>query len=159
MIKFILLVSITSLITAYGAEYIFGIKPCILCIYERVPYMIIAVLSAGSLLFKKNLLPLIMMIFIASSTLSFYHVGVEQHIFEATDECANKLKPATSIEELKKQLEANERSSCAEPEFRFLSISFAGWNLLLSIFMSFISIVEIRKCKKNYQEVSQKISS
>ncbi|KKB96054.1 Disulfide bond formation protein DsbB, partial [Candidatus Arcanobacter lacustris] len=71
MIRFILLVSVTSLIIAYGAEYIFGIKPCILCIYERIPYMVVAVLSIASLLFKRNLLPLIIVIFIASSALAF----------------------------------------------------------------------------------------
>lgn len=158
MIRFILLVSVTSLIIAYGAEYIFGIKPCILCIYERIPYMVVAVLSIASLLFKRNLLPLIIVIFIASSALAFYHVGVERHIFEATYACTNKLQPVTNIEELRKQLEDNPRPSCADPEFSFLSISFAGWNLLLSVFMGFISIMGMRKCKKNYQEVSQKIN-
>ena len=158
ILSIILLVSITSLAVAYIAEYVFGYKPCILCLYERVVYMLTIILSLLSLMSKRSFLPVIFMVFIGSSILSFYHVGIEQHIFEETSRCKDELPAPTSIEQLRSQLETS-RPSCASPEITFLSISFAGWNLILSIFMSIISFKGLRKClRKNsqdYQEMLQ----
>ena len=40
LIKFIFLVSIIALVSAFFIEYILGHQPCNLCILERIPYLL-----------------------------------------------------------------------------------------------------------------------
>ena len=42
-------VSATALANAYIAEYGFGLEPCILCLYQRVPYAVAGVLGLAAL--------------------------------------------------------------------------------------------------------------
>ena len=41
----ILLASSAVLITALAAQHLFGLEPCALCIYQRVPYVITAMVA------------------------------------------------------------------------------------------------------------------
>ena len=40
LIKFIFLVSIIALVSAFFIEYILGHQPCNLCVLERIPYLL-----------------------------------------------------------------------------------------------------------------------
>jgi disulfide bond formation protein DsbB len=137
-LSIILFISAASLGVAYMAEHVFELKPCILCLYERIPYFAAALLSILALVSKKTKLVtiLLLMTFMCGAALSFYHVGVEQHIFAGTDACNGDTKAASSIEELKAQLYSQKAPSCSEAAFTFLSISFAGWNFILSLILS-----------------------
>ena len=46
----ILAASIGALIIAYTAELAFGIEPCILCLYQRIPYALAGALAVAALL-------------------------------------------------------------------------------------------------------------
>ena len=43
----ILAVSIGSLAMAFAAQYLFGLDPCILCLYQRIPYAVTVVLAVS----------------------------------------------------------------------------------------------------------------
>ena len=59
--KIILTLSFFSLIAALYVEYILGFKPCILCIYQRIPYAIAILISLSAFLIGyRNILLIIL---------------------------------------------------------------------------------------------------
>ena len=79
----ILLICIVSLLSAVYIEYVLNIRPCTLCLYQRVPYIISIFICFFGYNYYKNLywLILLIMVFIIRSFLSGYHVGIENNIF------------------------------------------------------------------------------
>jgi disulfide bond formation protein DsbB len=142
----ILFISLMALVFAYVGQYVFGLKPCILCLYERIPYMLGAVLAMVGIVYKKKFSILFLLIFISSTLLAAYHVAVERHIVTSKS-CGNNLNLAINIEELRKQLITQEQPSCDKVDFTFLGISLAGWNVLLSLLLSVSIIIGIRNDK------------
>ncbi len=82
----IALISAFSLTAAFIAQYGFGLQPCILCLYQRIPFAVTLILSlAGLALHKREKLDARLVIavcaaaFAANAVIASYHVGVEQH--------------------------------------------------------------------------------
>lgn len=84
VLSLIALVSAFSLAAAYIAEFGFGLEPCILCLYQRIPFAIALILAvAGLALFRMPLvghvaIGLSGLAFLINSAIAFYHTGVEQ---------------------------------------------------------------------------------
>ena len=78
------LASCLVLATAYAFEYLANLQPCVLCIYQRIPYLIAIVFTFLGLSYLKNLIWLyaLLITFFISFTLSGYHLGIEQEIFK-----------------------------------------------------------------------------
>tara|TARA_Y100001970_G_C14210093_1_gene846369 strand:- start:1376 stop:1855 length:480 start_codon:yes stop_codon:yes gene_type:complete len=148
----ILAFSILSLTIAYFIQYVLGHKPCNLCLIERIPYISSIVLISLIFIFKKfeRLLAIIILLFfIFGSLISFYHVGIEQGFFEESMVCNLKnMGTELSKEQLLKQLE-NVPISCKEVTFRFLGLSLATINTIISIFLSGTMIKVIKNYGKN----------
>ena len=120
-IKFIFLVSIIALVSAFFIEYILGHQPCNLCILERIPYLlaiILVLLNYKFIQFKKFFVLLLAIIFLAGTILSLYHLGIEQGFIEESLVC--DLKSGSNLlskEEILKQLQ--EKSiSCKDVTFK-----------------------------------------
>lgn len=129
---------------AYISEYIFELLPCFLCIYERVPYAIALLLGLLGWVkpkaFPETLILLLFCSFLSGSALSFYHAGVEHHIFSSLEICDGKNNSlnAKTVEELQESLNSTPVVRCDEVPFRFLSLSMTEYNLFLSLVMSAI---------------------
>ena len=80
----IFLISLLSLIIALYIEYVMGIKPCKLCLYQRIPYLILLFISILGYIYNKMSLwiYLSILVFFLSAIVSGYHVGIENGIFE-----------------------------------------------------------------------------
>ena len=145
----ILAFSILSLSIAYFIQYVLGHKPCNLCIIERIPY--IATIVLISLIFivnkyEKMISSVILVFFIFGAVVSFYHFGIEQGFFSESLICElNNDKPLNK-EELLSQLKKGETISCKEVTFRFLGLSLATINTIISVMLSGIMV----KIIKNY---------
>ena len=90
----IALLSILTLISAVYIEYVLDIKPCKLCLYQRIPYIIAIFLCFFGYGNFKNLLwgYLLILTFVISLILSGYHAGIENDIFQEFSGCsANNL--------------------------------------------------------------------
>ena len=148
----ILVFSILSLSIAYFIQYVLGHKPCNLCIIERIPY--IAAIILISLIFilnryQKIISSLILIFFIFGAVVSFYHFGIEQGFFNETLVCNLGNSGANlSKEQLLKQL-GNAPISCKEVTFRFLGLSLATINTIISIILSGIMIRVIKNYGQN----------
>ena len=105
--KVIFFVSLISIISAYFIEYILGHQPCNLCLIERIPYGLSIMIIMAIFLIRKNqkfLVMLLILTFIFSFAISFYHFGIEQGFFQESSVCG--VKGSTEMvtkEELLKQ--------------------------------------------------------
>ena len=148
----ILAFSILSLSIAYFIQYVLGHKPCNLCIIERIPY--IAAIILISLIFILNsyhkiISSLILIFFIFGTVVSFYHFGIEQGFFSESLVCDLGNSQPINKEELLNQLKKAEIVSCKDVTFRFLGLSLATINTIISIILSGIMIKVIKNYGKN----------
>lgn len=151
---FLLMISISllSLAFAYFVEYILGHEPCILCLYQRIPYFIIAVVSTiaiGAKKFYKYALLLIAVSIASNIALAGYHFGVEQGVFEATDKCAGRVDfaKAHSLEELKTLIYSAPLARCDQVNFLIFGTSMTAWNFLFNILLLGILLLVRREEK------------
>ena len=146
----ILAFSMLSLAIAYYIQYGLGHKPCNLCLIERIPYISTIILIPVIFLinaFKKLIASILMLFFVFGAIVSFYHFGIEQGFFSESLVCVlDNNNNNLSKEDLLKQLENKTAISCREVTFRFLGLSLATINTVISILLSGIMI----KVIKNY---------
>ncbi len=148
----ILAFCILSLSIAYFIQYVLGHKPCNLCIIERIPY--IAAIILISLIFilnryQKIISSLILVFFIFGAVVSFYHYGIEQGFFSESLVCDLGSSRPLNKEELLNQLKKTEIVSCKDVTFRFLGLSLATINTVISLILSGIMIKVIKNYGKN----------
>ena len=131
------------LVSAFIIEHKLGHQPCKLCIYERIPYFLSALLITKFFFissYEKPTLLILSLVFIASSVLAFYHFGIEQGFFEESFPCTTEnLSETLTKAELLEQLKQN-TISCKEVSFRLFGFSLAAINTIFSIFLSAIFI-------------------
>jgi disulfide bond formation protein DsbB len=130
--------SIALLGGAYYFQYVVGLAPCDMCLWQRYPHML-------AILFGLITLPLlqaprialafalvaILALFVTSG-IGFFHAGVEQHWWQGPQACSGRIPAGLSVEELKKFLLGARMVRCDEIPWQLLGISMAGWNAILS---------------------------
>ena len=148
----ILFIILGALVSAFIIEYGLGHKPCNLCIYERVPYIISIFLILELLFIKKHIkttLLLLSFVFIVSTVLAFYHFGIEQGFFSETFLCENKnLSEAISKEQLLEELKQS-AISCKDVSFKVIGLSLASINTIFSLILSVIFLSLYKSYGKN----------
>ena len=148
----LLIASAAALAAALAAEHAFGLDPCILCIYQRWPYVIVMALAAGALAARRaprlraGLVALCGVAFLAGAGLGGFHVGVEQHWWEGTDNCApgeamGSSDPAALLEALRQ----TEVVRCDEVAWSLFGISIAGYNTLIAGALAAVSLLASRR--------------
>ena len=150
-LKIIFLFSFIALISAFFIEYVLGHQPCNLCLIERVPYMLSIIIIVTNFLIKKNqrfLVLLLIITFVFSFTISFYHYGIEQGFFQESSVCGVKnLSESITKEDLLKQL-SEKTISCRDVTFRIFGLSLTSINIVISL----IFIITLLKIFKNYEK-------
>jgi len=134
-----LLLPVALLGGAIGSQYLGGLHPCEMCYWQRWPHalaILLALIAFTAPAQSRNarVLTLLAALAIAvSGAIGVYHAGVEAKIFEGFTQCTATVKPGLSTAELLKQLTHAPLVRCDEVQFRFLGISLAGWNAILSL--------------------------
>ncbi|MCW5698545.1 MAG: disulfide bond formation protein B [Rhodospirillales bacterium] len=142
--------AVGALASAFVGEYVFGLEPCVLCLYERVPYGIVAVLAGLAILVRARdgsqawLVAGCGLVFLAGAALAFYHVGVEQHWWAGFSGCSGTLPQNLTIEDFRASLAEAPRKSCDDVDWRLFGISLAGYNVLVSVALATISFLGAR---------------
>ena len=150
-LNFILLLCLISIISAYFIEYVLGHQPCNLCLIERIPYglgLILIILNYFLIKNERFIILLLILIFIFSLILSFYHFGIEQGFFEESAVCG--LENALSVitkEELLEQLQVK-TVSCKDVTFRIFGFSLTAFNMIISL----ILVIFLTNFFKNYEK-------
>ena len=145
----IFLISIISLLSAVFIENVLEQSPCRLCLYQRIPYLISIFICFFGFNYYKNFLwmYLLLILFIISTILSGYHVGIENGIFEEFSGCTSENINITNKLDLLNNLKKT-MPSCKNVDFKLFGLSLATINLITSLIISTISITII-KYEKN----------
>tara|TARA_Y100000590_G_scaffold415502_1_gene513316 strand:+ start:625 stop:1104 length:480 start_codon:yes stop_codon:yes gene_type:complete len=145
----IFLLCVISLISAVYIEYILEQTPCKLCIYQRVPYLFgIFVCFFGYNYFKNFFwLYTLLTIFMLSSILSGYHMGIENNIFNEFSGCTNANLNITNKSDLLDSLKKSVMG-CKNVNFSIFGLSLATINFIVSLMISIISYLML-KYEKN----------
>ena len=150
-INLILIFSILSILFAFYVEYILGHKPCNLCLFQRLPYILIIFLIVLLLIFRnfeRLIFLFLSIIFLSGAFLALYHVGIEQGVFSESFVCKGDDNDGTlNKEEILKQLKIRQ-ISCKDVTFTILGVSLATINTFVSTILAIITFKIFIKYEK-----------
>ena len=133
------LISLFALISAYFIEYVLGHQPCNLCLIERIPYMgalIIIIINYKFNHLEKYLILLLVFIFLTSTLISLYHLGIEQGFITESLVCdLENSSKILSKEEILQQLQ-QKTVSCKEVTFKIFGFSLTTLNIIISLLIT-----------------------
>ena len=143
-------VSFFSLAAALYIEYVLGFKPCILCLYQRIPYTLALIISLIALFYnnKNILLKFLVLTFISSILISGYHVSIENGIIEPIFSCTGENTYIIDKEEILKSLKDNTQVDCKDVNFSLFGISLATLNFINSFVFTMIIVYILKYAKK-----------
>ena len=150
-LKIIFFISLISIISAYFIEYVLGFQPCNLCLIQRIPYglgLILIILNYSLVKNERFIILMLILIFVFSLIISFYHFGIEQGFFEESTVCG--LKNASNLiskDEILEQLQTK-TISCKDVTFRIFGFSLTVFNMIISL----ILIIYLTNFFKNYEK-------
>lgn len=134
------IVSVGALVVALGAEYFGGLRPCVLCEYQRYAYAVallcaLAGLGAGlRSALGRWAVALAGLGLLSGAAIAFYHVGVEQHWWVGTEACrAAGFDPNITAAQLSEELHSQDFAPCDRVAWSLFGISMAGYNFLVSL--------------------------
>ncbi|NWH07587.1 MAG: disulfide bond formation protein B [Alphaproteobacteria bacterium] len=139
-----------TLAGAFVFQFGFGIEPCALCYQQRYAYyaaLPLALVLAGLAAREETpglwlviLFALCALGFVANAALGVYHAGVEWHWWPGPVTCASG---ATGLDgeqgSLWDAIGAARVVRCDEAAWRFLGLSLAGYNVLISLGLATIA--------------------
>lgn len=152
------LASVVALATALGSQYIGGLAPCELCLWQRAPYGAAIVVGLTALLWFRGrhervvLTLVLVLLFGAGMLVAAYHAGVEQHWIAGPSACTGNasLDAAKTLEDLRKQLLATPVVRCDEIPWSLFGVSIAGWNALASLVLAvYCALAAVRQVRDN----------
>jgi disulfide bond formation protein DsbB len=148
-----LLIASATILSALAFEHVGGYLPCPLCLRQRTPYYVgIPVMAAAALgvwrgaprLVLVGLFAMFAALMVYNAGLGAYHSGVEWGIWEGPESCAPSVGPAASLEDVLNRVQNTVAPSCTEATWRFLGLSFAGWNTLISSLLAVLGMIGAR---------------
>ena len=138
--------SLLLLASALWFQYLGGLPPCPLCIWQRWAHLTAILIGIAAIRFPWRLLPWgALFAVLAGSAVAFYHVGVEQGVFEGLASCAGDSLSGKSAADLLNLSSARPAASCSEVPWSFAGLSMAGWNGLLSLLVAGIWALAIAR--------------
>lgn len=147
--KLILLAAAGSaalLLGAFAFQYIGGMAPCKMCIYQRWPHAAAIVVGALVLaLGNRNLAWLGAVSVLVGSGFALFHVGIEKGWWEGPSTCTSASIEGLTPEQLMEQILTAPIVRCDEIAWEMLGISMAGWNGLASLGLAALWIMAARK--------------
>ena len=140
---------------AFFMQYVVGVQPCILCLYQRLPYVLLGVLGLTALVFggRRKTLRVVLLGLMAVAMLidcgtAIFHVGIENHWWAGTPGCGVPA-PAASVEELRARLLEGPIVRCDEVAWSLFGISLAGYNIAITLGMAIFALAATRKAMRS----------
>ncbi len=132
---------------AFAFEYLGGLLPCVLCIYQRWPHALAIVLGLLGLKFGGKALPLLgMLAALTTAAIGVFHVGVEQMWWEGLATCTvNSLEGVSGADLLNTDISVGAPVRCDAIAWQFMGVSMAGWNAVISLFLAAVWLRAARR--------------
>lgn len=146
-----LAVALTAAATIAGAwffQLVLGIVPCPLCLEQRYAYYLVIPLGLLIALAARGGAPrplllaglaILALASIANAGLGTHHSGVEWGFWKGPTDCSGPVVNLGSATDLLSRLDTVKVVRCDEVQWRFLGLSLAGYNVLISLLMAAIA--------------------
>jgi disulfide bond formation protein DsbB len=129
--------SAALLIGALAFQYIGGLAPCPLCIWQRWPHVVAVVLGLVLVVWPARLVAALGGLAVTlGAGIGVYHVGIEQKWWAGPSTCTAPTPGAMEAGELLDRILATPVVLCDEIAWSWLGISMAGWNVVLSLLLA-----------------------
>jgi disulfide bond formation protein DsbB len=141
-------IAAATLAGAWFFQLVVDLTPCPLCLEQRYAYYLTVPLGAlvalaaargaprGVLLAGLAILALATL---CNAGLGTYHSGVEWKLWQGPTECTGPIGNLGSAGTLLERLDSVKVVRCDEVQWRFLGLSLAGYNVLISLLMAAIA--------------------
>ena len=154
------LLGLAAILGALGSQFIGGLVPCELCLEQRLAYYWgLPVLALILLLWNRLPLPVWYVamavgtaIFIWGTYMGAFHAGVEWGFWPGPTACTGLGSPDLSFGDLGGEIEAV--IPCDHVQFRFLGISLAGYNALVSLAIVALLLIAIVDQARRYRKAA-----
>ncbi|MBB4376930.1 Disulfide bond formation protein DsbB [Bradyrhizobium sp. Rc3b] len=146
-----LLVTLIAAATIAGAwffQLVLEILPCPLCLEQRYAYYLAIPLGALTALAARSGAPrplllaglaILALATLANAGLGTYHSGVEWGFWKGPTDCSGPVVNLGNAGDLFSKLDTVKVVRCDEVQWRFLGLSLAGYNVLISLLMAAIA--------------------
>lgn len=145
--------------TAFAFQYIGGLAPCVLCLWQRYPYAIVIGLAGVGFGLARvpgqpravlgSLMIAIALAMLTDAGIAAFHVGVEQHWWQGTAGCTGTTGTATTTTDLARLLKATPVVRCDEVAWSLAGISMAGYNFVAALGMAAFAACNGRSLLRN----------
>jgi len=137
-----------TILGAYYFQYVMGLQPCPLCLEQRIAYYVSIPLAAvvaiaagrgaprGAVTAGLGVIALAMLF---NSGVALFHAGVEWKWWPGPQECSGPLTDLSAGGDLLSSLTNLTIVRCDEAAWRFLGLSLAGYNVLISLALAAIA--------------------
>jgi disulfide bond formation protein DsbB len=141
-------IAAATLAGAWFFQLVLDIQPCPLCLEQRFAYYLAVPLGALVALAAARDAPrrvvmaglaLLALATLANAGLGTYHAGVEWGVWKGPTECTGPLVDLGKAGNLLQRLDTVKVIRCDEVQWRFLGLSLAGYNVLISLLMAAIA--------------------
>jgi disulfide bond formation protein DsbB len=139
--------SLALLAGAFGFQYIGGLAPCQLCLWQRWPHAAAIVIMLAALVLPGRILPVLgILAALATAGVGMFHVGVEQMWWEGLASCSGNSIAGLNVSDL-----LNPNVAIAAPircdaiAWSLFGISMAGWNVIVSLGLAVLWLMAARK--------------
>jgi disulfide bond formation protein DsbB len=142
------LIAAATLAGAWFFQLVLGIVPCPLCLEQRYAYylavplgLLVAFLAAKDAPRPVLLvgLAILLLAALANAWLGTYHAGVEWKFWQGPTDCTGPVGNFGAAGSLLDRLDSVKVIRCDEVQWRFLGLSLAGYNVLISLLMAAIA--------------------
>jgi disulfide bond formation protein DsbB len=144
----IALVGAATILGAWFFQYGLGLKPCPLCLEQRyayyfaIPLAVMVALGDQVGASRKVLMAALIAITLGmlwNAGLGVYHSGIEWKWWPGPQECSGALDDLGSGGGLLNKLQSISVVRCDEAAWRFLGLSLAGYNVIISLALAAIA--------------------
>lgn len=144
----IAVVAAATLAGAWFFQLVLDIRPCPLCLEQRyayylaVPLALLVAFAASKDAPRPVLLAglaLLALAALGNAWLGGYHAGVEWKFWQGPTDCSGPIVDLGSAGTLLSRLDTVKVIRCDDVQWRFLGLSLAGYNVLISLLMAAIA--------------------
>ena len=139
--------SLALLLGAFGIQYIGGLLPCQLCLWQRWPHAAAVLIGLLALWLGNRVWPMLgALAALTSAGIGAFHVGVEQKWWEGLASCTvNAMQGVSGSDLLNTEIVVAAPVRCDAIAWQLMGVSMAGWNVILSLALVVIWVMAARK--------------
>ena len=141
----LLLGSLAALAVAFASQYLGGLLPCQLCLWQRWAYGAVIALAILTFALPRRLrsagASLTALAVLAGAGIALFHVGVEQHWWKGLASCTSTVNANQSLTDLENQLMATPVIPCDRPAWTMFGVSMAGYNFAYATALGLFGLV------------------